>query len=431
MIAAALLNGLWQGALVYALAWLVLRFVPTRNATTRYAIWFVALVALAAIPVVTLLSNAGAHLLAALQSTAAHDGTFRFSLVPAEVAPAAHWFGSATTLLSPAVAMWICGLWAAGTSIQLSRLGLSFVRIARIRSGATPLSGYRSDVLVSKDVEIPIVAGIAAPAVVVPAALARTLDPKDLERVIEHERAHLRRNDVVGNAVQRVMEAVLFFNPWTYLIGRQLIAEREAACDDWVVNNAGEARDYAACLAAVAQRVRRPAAPLVAPSAFGSRHALVIRIERLMKGNSPAQLHLNYYAVAASAATFVALTLALQAIFPASAFANPAQTISPGSGALVASACKNPNAEAAVLTPAPPMVPASAPKLANAWVTVLVTIGPNGKVTHESVQHSSGSSQIDEATLDAAKRSTYSPKLVDCKPVAGSYVIKAKFAPTP
>ncbi len=75
MIVRVLFDGLWEGAAIVAIAYLVNCCVPQRNATTRYAVWFATLLALVAVPVLTVLSNAGALLLTALQPHAAAGET--------------------------------------------------------------------------------------------------------------------------------------------------------------------------------------------------------------------------------------------------------------------------------------------------------------------------------------------------------------------
>ena len=81
MIARILFDGLWQGALVAAVALAVVRAVPSRDATTRYAIWFAALLALVAVPILAALSNTGALLLAAARPQIT-DGRWTLSLIP-------------------------------------------------------------------------------------------------------------------------------------------------------------------------------------------------------------------------------------------------------------------------------------------------------------------------------------------------------------
>ena len=418
MIARILFDGLWQGALVAAVALAVVRAVPSRDATTRYAIWFAALLALVAVPILAALSNTGALLLAAARPQIT-DGRWTLSLIP--VTSLAH----GTASLVPAVLPWIGAAWIAGVAACLIRLGASLMRIRQIRANATPLA--HGGVLVSNDIAVPIAVGLFRPAIVVPKRLVETLAPADLERILAHERAHVRRRDVAGNLVQRLIEALLFFNPWVYLIGRNLTLEREAACDDWAIADTGASDAYAACLASFARTLRR--APLAAPSAMGSRHALLARIERLARSASR-PIALNRYAIGGTIVLFAILTLALEAFSPALAFA-PVQSVGSTSGnyANTVAACAHSNVDATVTSPAQPQLPHGANLKGSATATV--TIAPNGSVAAASITKSSGNPQIDKAVLDAAKHSTYSPKLVNCKPMQGSYLFHADFAPSP
>jgi TonB family protein len=422
MILRVLFDGLWEGAAVIAIAYLVNRCVPQRNATTRYAVWFATLLALLVVPMLTVLSNAGALLLAAVQPHAAvAEHAWKISLFPAQ--PLVH---GAAGFFAPAL-RWILALWLLGAGLCFARLGASLVRIGRIRKRATP-SRAAGDVLISADVTIPIAVGFRKPAIIIPKHLFETLAAADLDRVIAHERAHLRRHDVPGNLVQRLVEAILFFNPWVYVAGRNLALEREAACDDWAVCKTGDAGEYAAFLATLARRVCRTRAPLATPSALGSRHELVERIERLA-GSAPRGLTINYYVIGGTVMIFVLLTLALEAFSPALAFA-PAQSVStravPGS-AVATAACAKPNVDALVTEPAEPQMPHGVK--AGGSVVLAVTIAPNGSVTHLSLRKSSGNAQIDRSAADAALHSKYSPKRVDCKAVVGSYLFRADFAP--
>jgi TonB family protein len=420
MILRVLFDGLWQGAAIVAIAYLVTRVVSRRNAATRYAVWFAALIALVVVPLATTLSNAGGLLLAALQPHAS-SAKWTIALLPAQsFAPIVSGFWNQAT-------PWIVAAWSVGAAIGLLRLGTSLLRIARIRKDAVPLSSARGDVLVSRDVAIPVAVGLLDPAIVLPRPLVDTLTPADLERVLAHERAHVRRHDVAGNLVQRSIEAILFFNPWVHLVGRALVLEREAACDDWAVAKTGTADDYATLLASLAVRLREPHAPLATPSALGSRHALVSRIERLA-GGIRRPLALNYYVVGGTAVLFVILTLALEAFSPVLAFAPTQANASSAAGpASIAAACAKPDVDAAVISPAMPQQPHDLKVKGSA--TMRVTLAPNGSVVSVLISKSSGNAAIDKAVAVAARQSKYSPKLVNCQPVQGTYLFYASFEP--
>ncbi len=423
MIVAILFNGLWQGVLVVALTYGISRVIANRGASTRYALWLVALFALVAVPIATAISDAGAQLLRALASHSTHQGV-SIALLPAGeyVDHARGWFEG--------VARWIVFAWLLGASAGLLRLAVSFVRIEGIRRRASLLSSAERDVFASREVAVPIVAGISKPVVVVPRDLAAKLSPDDLRRVVEHERAHIRRNDPSWNLVQCVIEAALFFNPWVRIAGAALTNEREAACDDWAVEQTGSADKYAVCLATLAQMLRAQKLPLLVAGAYRSRHALVARIERLCAGG-PRRLGIDMYALGGTIVLFIVATLALQAFSPAFAL-TPAQTgiSNPSSGAsYVAAACAEPNVEATVrnaVAPAPPHGFKT-----SGTVIVAVTIAPNGHVTNVKVQRSSGNAAIDDSVVAAARSSTYSPKLVNCTPVEGHYLFRADFQPGP
>ncbi|MFZ0033087.1 MAG: M56 family metallopeptidase [Candidatus Cybelea sp.] len=420
MILATLLGGLWQGAPIVAIGYLLSLVISKRNATTRAALWFATLAALVVIPVLVAASSAGARLLELFRSHPA-SAKYTLSLMPAG-AVAAHagaWFARAAALILVA--------WLVGVAINLARLVVSFVRVERIRRNARPLAGSDPDVFVSDDVAVPIVAGIVAPAIVIPAVLRSELTPPDLARIVDHERAHIRRGDPLLNLIQRAIEALLFFNPWVRIAGKRLSEEREAACDDWVVEKNGNADRYAACLAALAQARYVGKPPLLTPSAFRSRHSLVSRIERL--GSSGARgLNVNRYAFGGIIVIFIVTTLVLQIFAPALALSADAQSsFASPPGAALAAACANPNVEAAVTNPARPVMPHGLH--VSGKVEVAVTIDPTGQAVAAKFIHSSGYPAMDRAVVDAALKSTYSPKIVNCAPVQGAYLFRADFAP--
>jgi TonB family protein len=417
MIVSVLLNGLWQGAPIVAVTYLVSRLVSERNAATRYALWFAALAAIVVVPVLTTGSNLGALALDALRPHTA-AASYVVSLIPtgAFAREAGGWL--------PRLAPWILGLWIAGCGVNLLRLGAGFVRIARVRREARPAAGADCDIYASDAIAVPIVAGIFAPRIVIPYGLLAELTPADLQSIVHHERAHVRRNDCFWNVVAQFIQAVFFFNPWVRIAGKHVCAEREAACDDWVVAELGRADEYAACLATLAQKALYRGVPLLTPSVVRSRHALVSRIERL--GSTQAhRLTVNTFALGGTIVIFIALTLAVATFSPAFALAPPDAAEATASTPLVAAACSRPNVDARVVSPAMPNVHVNA----RATVEVAVTIAPNGKATRATFVRASGNPAIDRAVVEAALHSTYSPKLVNCAPVQGSYIFRANFTP--
>ena len=110
--------------------------------------------------------------------------------------------------------------------------------------------------------------------VAVTAGLLERLDRDELQGVIAHELAHIRRNDHIVNLVQRLIEALLFFHPAVWFVSCRVRIERERSCDDLVLASGGEPLPYAASLLAAAEFGRRSAVekeadPAVALSVVG------------------------------------------------------------------------------------------------------------------------------------------------------------------
>jgi len=258
------LNSLWLGFVLAALAAGLIRLLPRSNATTRYAIWFTALMLAIAMPAMLLIPRPEPE--------------------AATFAPAL----PAAPLVIPVTAQWpvyAVVVWLAIAAILLARIAWSFVHIHGLKRRAT-LLGQRGKirVLASTEARVPMAAGFVRRAIVFPQSLVDALTTEEFEQVLCHEMAHLRRWDDWTQLAQAVAQAMLFFNPAIYSIGRRLKIEREMACDDWVVSTTGEARPYAACLTHLHELTRRAPAPQLAPGAITRmRWQLGARVEALLQ----------------------------------------------------------------------------------------------------------------------------------------------------
>ena len=146
MIDTILINGLWQGALITALAAVATASLSPREATTRYAIWFTALIALAAVPVISVWHPE--RVLVALPPPIL-TGTVATS--------------SAAGKAAIAGGTWLVILWITGVAVALARIAFGYVRIARIVRSATPAPNLGPEVRLSSDICIPLAAGSSLP----------------------------------------------------------------------------------------------------------------------------------------------------------------------------------------------------------------------------------------------------------------------------
>jgi hypothetical protein len=90
-------------------------------------------------------------------------------------------------------------------------------------------------ILESAAIAVPVMVGWLKPAIILPVAALTSLTPSQLESLIAHELAHVRRHDYLINVLQSVAEAVLFYHPAVWWLSRQVRAERELCCDDLAV----------------------------------------------------------------------------------------------------------------------------------------------------------------------------------------------------
>jgi beta-lactamase regulating signal transducer with metallopeptidase domain len=102
--------------------------------------------------------------------------------------------------------------------------------------------------LESAAVEVPTVIGWLRPVVLLPAATLTGLSTEQMEMILAHELAHVRRNDFFVNLMQAVVETLLFYHPAVWWISNRIRVEREHCCDDVAVSVSGNALVYARAL---------------------------------------------------------------------------------------------------------------------------------------------------------------------------------------
>ena len=142
----------------------------------------------------------------------------------------------------------------------------------------------------------PILVGIFRPVILLPPAALFSWTPQQLEMVLLHELAHIRRWDNGVNLVQRVIEATLFFHPAVWIVSAWVRYERELCCDEVVVQHTGQPHAYIELL--VALTMNQPAHSKVdlgllehqtAASAMAQRN-LVARIQYIVRKEDTSML---------------------------------------------------------------------------------------------------------------------------------------------
>ncbi len=133
-------------------------------------------------------------------------------------------------------------------------------------------------------VQAPTVIGWLRPVVLIPVGCLTGLSAAQVEAILAHELAHIRRHDYLVSVIQSVVEALLFYHPAVWWVSKQMRRERESCCDDVAVKLSGDRIAYARALSWLEEH--RAAAPELVLGANGG--VLTMRIKRLLGyGESP------------------------------------------------------------------------------------------------------------------------------------------------
>jgi beta-lactamase regulating signal transducer with metallopeptidase domain len=209
---------------------------------------------------------------------------------------------------------WLALVWLGGMAAMLARAGSLVVEAEQLRKRSRPLADEavlklieearrklglmrRIQVVVTEQLTSPAVMGLVTPVLILPLAMVTTLPVEQLQLILLHELAHIRRGDYLVNLGQLLAESLLFFNPAVWWISRQIRQEREACCDAAAIALAGERLQYARTLAQVA------GSALAAAPAFSDKRnpsGLKDRIQRLLVPGYRPALRLTWRALLAS-----------------------------------------------------------------------------------------------------------------------------------
>src|SRR3954470_21817171 len=313
----ALLHFIWQGTLVAALTAVALACLRNGAADIRYVISAIGLSLMLTLPAVTAAqlwrsdgspdfrpkAEAGRELAAdatrddfRLKAEATGQARPRIETV---LAPS-----SSRLVDSMRIEPWLPMLvfaWICGVAILSLRLVSGWLWVQRMKSHGTSPVEDGWDVIAARLsrrlhiqrtvrllrstlVDVPTVIGWLKPVILVPASALSGLNPHQLEAIMAHELAHIRRHDYLVNLLQVVVETLLFYHPAVWWLSRRIRAERENCCDDLAVSLCGDPFTYAQALADL-EGLRGPARRFVIAADGGS---LVQRVRRLLGAPSHA-----------------------------------------------------------------------------------------------------------------------------------------------
>jgi beta-lactamase regulating signal transducer with metallopeptidase domain len=302
----ALLHSLWQGGLLAVVLAGALSLLKGRSASLRYALACAALALMLAAPVATFWSfRSAATGVEVDEISLARHGRAGFAIAPEENSSRVEKTTNAdvgvegrTARQAPARSLerllsWLSLAWLLCVLMLSARMlgGVLVARRLKLRADEVAaewqqklaeLSGRlhvrrRVRLLESARVQVPTVVGWLRPVILVPASVFVGLTPLQLEVLLAHELAHVRRHDYFVNLLQTLAETLLFYHPAVWWVSRRVRVEREHACDDMAVAACGDALVYARALTTL-ERVRASRTRLALAADGGDLRSRVSRL---------------------------------------------------------------------------------------------------------------------------------------------------------
>jgi beta-lactamase regulating signal transducer with metallopeptidase domain len=316
-----LIHSLWQFLLIALIVRLFERtFAGRSGAAARYIVGLCGLTAMTAAPVVTwfflaVTSSASAGL--ASGSVVERSERLRIASAavpvpmmadpvspslevmgqpPAEHSLADAWSANWATLatrLRPWLPLLVMG-WFVGASFCSLRPLVGWLTLRRLRTVGISAVGQVLEesarriaarlhttqtvsVLRSTRAKTPLVVGYLRPVLLIPVAMVAQLPLADLEAILAHELAHVRRHDFLVNLWQTLLETVFFYHPAVWSLSHRLRAEREHCCDDIALSVVGDPVCYGRALLHV-EELRGPEALLALGAGGGSLRGRIVRL---------------------------------------------------------------------------------------------------------------------------------------------------------
>ena len=330
IVGMALVDFVWEGTLIALAAALLLWALRRRAPRVRYAVACAALAVMLAAPVAAVLSVSGTPadpVIAASYDVAAPPLRTATALDRVVHVTGANAANSGAWQSAPRVLTMVVLLWLAGVIVLLGRLSVGWIRIRRLHGDSLRMAPSRwtgvGTTLAARlhlsaairfidavSVDTPVVIGWLRPVVLLPVAALASLTPAQVEAILAHELAHVRRHDFVVNMLQAVAETLLFYHPAVWWLSSRIRVEREQCCDDVAVEMCGDAVTYAEALVHLASWSTAPALSVGATAG-----PLLDRVRRVLR--------LEPRPVRGSAAFGLAALLAVAAVFVAG-FRTPA-----------------------------------------------------------------------------------------------------------
>lgn len=295
-----LIHAIWQVAGISLLLVLALAALRGQSPRTRYRAAMTALLAIVGLSLITYLV---CYRYVSQQAAPVAGMTGLPSSALEIQAGSTGYFYNIVAFLYKSVPV-ILVIWASGVVMLSLRFAGNLWVLHRLRKSALPAvdhwarrlgqmatsRGIRRAVRLAESalISAPVLIGHLKPLILVPVGILSALPSDQVEAILAHELAHIRRNDFLVNLLQSVVEILYFFHPGTWWISQVLRKERELCCDDQATREGCDPVTLAFALSEVGEWAQAGKPGALALAFSGKRETpLLIRVKRLL-GHKPA-----------------------------------------------------------------------------------------------------------------------------------------------
>jgi WD40 repeat protein/Zn-dependent protease with chaperone function len=219
------------------------------------------------------------------------------------------------TMALPTIASVLLLLWLSGVLWCSTRLWRQWRQTQRLRQSCAPVHDATlltccevlrqrlgiagvMQLMVTRDAIGPLLIGAARPIIVLPSALLNACTAAELELLLAHELAHVKRRDLVWNWLPGLARVLFFFHPLVWLAQHEWRLAQEMACDRLALTATGAAPAvYGEILLKVATQFRATLQPRCGAVAVVESHGTLRR--RLLQLRQPLHLSRRQWALAA------------------------------------------------------------------------------------------------------------------------------------
>lgn len=266
-LALTLLHFMWQGLLVAVILKSALLICSNHKSLIRYSLSTLAMFANFLLPLVTFIII--------YQTDSAYTNSVVLKSLILKLTQPDSFFGVNEVLeLLPSLLPYIAILWLASITFLAGKLLLDIYNVNNLPLNKTTPPNQKLQtrfnelvrqmqltitprLLISWKVEVPMAIGWLKPVVLLPACMISGLSAPQLEMLLLHELAHIRRHDYLVNLFQSLVEILLFFHPAVHWVSKQMRDEREYCSDDIAVQHCDDPIAYAHTLADTASLYKK------------------------------------------------------------------------------------------------------------------------------------------------------------------------------